>query len=359
MVSAKCCAEESGRFLLQKMWSRIRPTGSRSHRNQFPQEMCEHESRQRCITVFCKVNISDIKQLGYFKPGEKVSFSLDGFMWRPSEMTSSAFCLGQWTLGVRVMLGAEREQSSSALWCCLWWVHCLLWEAQTCAHCWAVLAVWTQRFPFAGGLCTSLSITFFLPFFLDPDLRLKTPFFPSSTPWLTWWICTTNAMSSVEWWRCRKENWISQRCVELLLITAVRKFWPLCAAIDRVIRLLPLPLCAHNTSGMAKSFGRGVQLPPGNFLGGWVANCPCACTLHVENTSSGCWEKKKTTHPCLTQGTWSSPGAPAWPSGPCPRLVLRPALHMHAPHHHLQMQWEETRSDESLGTGKAYDKHKN
>lgn len=321
--------------------------------------MCEHESRQRCITVFCKVNISDIKQLGYFKPGEKVSFSLDGFMWRPSEMTSSAFCLGQWTLGVRVMLGAEREQSSSAPWCCLWWVHCLLWEVQTCTHCGAVLAVWTQRFPFAGGLCTSLSIAFFLPFFLDPDLRLKTPFFPSSTPWLTWWICATNAMSSVEWWRCRKENWISQRCVELLLITVVRKFWPLCAAIDRVIQLLPLPLCAHNTTGTAKSFGRGVQLPPGNFLGGWVANCPCACTLHVENTSSGCWEKKKTTHPCLTQGTWSSPGAPAWPSGPCPRLVLRPALHMHAPHHHLQMQWEETRSDESLGTGKAYDKHKN
>lgn len=202
-------------------------------------------------------------------------------------------------------------------------------------------------------------IAFFLPFFLDPDLRLKTPFFPSSPPWLTWQICVTDIMPSVEWWRCRKENWISQRCVELLLITAVRKFWPLCAAIDRVIQLLPLPLRAHNTAGTAKSFGRGARLPPGHFFRVWVANCPHACTLLVENTSSGCWEKKKQLIPAWPEGRGAALGAPAWPLDPCPRLVLRPALHMHAPHHHLQMQWEETRSDESLGTGKAYDKHKN
>lgn len=202
----------------------------------------------------------------------------------------------------------------------------------------------------------SQSLSFSLSFNLNPDLRLKTPFFLSSPSWLTWWICTTNAMSSVDWWRCRKEK-TTQRHVEPLLITAVRKWWPLCAAVDRVTQLLPLPLCAHNTAGTAKSFGRGAQLPPGRFIRGRVANRPCARTLHVENTSSGRWEQK--THPCLTKGRGAAPGAPAWPSGPRPGRVPRPALHMHAPHRHLQMQWEETRSDESLGTGKAYDKHKN
>lgn len=81
-------------------------------------------------------------------------------MWRTSEMTSSAFCLGQWTLGIRVMLGVEREQSSSTLWCWLWWVHCLLWEVQTCVSdtllwlhtpSWVSSAAW-----WAGEPCSHL-----------------------------------------------------------------------------------------------------------------------------------------------------------------------------------------------------------